>query len=139
MNLLLEPLLPYTAYLALVLRVWVGANMITHARPKLGAGTKGTIRWIKSLGLPAGAAYLAIILELFGGIFLMIGLIVPIVALFIAIEMIANSLMKKYKMKAGYIVTGKASYEIDVLYLMLSIVLIVLGSGAASLDGLIGL
>ncbi len=113
--------------------------MITHARPKLGAGTKGTIRWIKSLGLPAGAAYLAIILELFGGIFLMIGLIVPIVALFIAIEMIANSLMKKYKMKAGYIVTGKASYEIDVLYLMLSIVLIVLGSGAASLDGLIGL
>ena len=138
MNLLLEPLLPYVPYLALVIRVWMGANMIIHARPKLGAGTKGTVQWITSMGLPAGAAYLAIILELFGGIFLVIGLIVPIVALFFAIEMIANSLMKKYKMKAGYIVQGKASYEIDILYLLLSLVLIVLGAGVASIDGLVG-
>ncbi len=138
MSLLLEPLLPYTAYLALVIRVWMGANMIIHARPKLGAGTKGTVGWIKSMGLPAGAAYLAIALELVGGIFLLVGLIVPIVALFFAIEMIANSVMKKQKMKAEYIVQQKPSYEIDILYLMLSVVLIVLGAGVASIDGLIG-
>ncbi len=94
-NLLLEPLLAYTPYLALVIRVWMGANMIIHARPKLGAGTKGTVSWIKSMGLPAGAVYLAIVLELFGGIFLLVGLIVPIIALFFGIGMISYSLMKK--------------------------------------------
>ncbi len=41
-------------------------------------------------------------------------------------------------MKAGYIVSNKPSYEVDTLYLMLSIVLVVLGAGAVSIDGLIG-
>ena len=136
---ILEAFLPYTPYLALVLRVWVGANFIVHARPKLGKGMVQTTQWIKSMGLPVGAAYAATALELFGGLFLIIGLIVPIVALFFAIEMIANSIMKKIKMDADYIAQGKPSYEIDALYLALSLVLIILGAGAFSLDGIVGL
>ena|SRR2546427_5919008 len=136
---MLEAFLPYTPYLALVLRVWVGANFIVHARPKLGKGMVQTTQWIKGMGLPVGAAYAATALELFGGFFLIIGLIVPIVALFFAIDMIANSIMKKTKMDADYIAQGKPSYEIDALYLALSLVLIILGAGAFSLDGIVGL
>ncbi len=136
---ILEALLPYTPYLALVLRVWMGANLVIHARPKLGKGMAQTTQWVKSMGIPAGAAYTATALELFGGVFLIVGLIVPIVAFFFAIEMIANSIMKKTKMSADYIGQGKPSYEVDVLYLVLSLALIVLGAGALSLDGLIGL
>jgi uncharacterized membrane protein YphA (DoxX/SURF4 family) len=47
--------------------------------------------------------------------------------------------MKKNKMKAAYVSSGKPSYEIDILYLLFSIMLIVLGAGAFSIDGLIGL
>ena len=106
---ILEAFIPYTPYLALVLRVWVGANFIVYARPKMGKGMAQTTEWIKGMGIPVGAAYAATALELFGGLFLILGLIVPIVALFFAIDMLANSIMKKTKMDAEYIAPGKPS------------------------------
>jgi uncharacterized membrane protein YphA (DoxX/SURF4 family) len=54
--------------------------------------------------------------------------------------MIANVIIKKNKDECGvYIYLGKASYEIDITYLILSIILIVLGAGALSIDSVIGL
>jgi uncharacterized membrane protein YphA (DoxX/SURF4 family) len=49
--------------------------------------------------------------------------------------------MKKRKMNAAYIALapGKASYEIDITYLIISIILIVLGAGTLSVDSVIGL
>jgi uncharacterized membrane protein YphA (DoxX/SURF4 family) len=57
----------------------------------------------QTLGIPIRSTYTATILEFFGGLFLIIGLIVPIVALFFAIFMIANGIVKKRKMNAAYI------------------------------------
>jgi len=130
-------LLPYTGYLALFLRVWVGVNFVAHGYPKLGKGRQQTLQWTKSLGVPALATYLAIVLEFFGGISLIIGFIVPIVGFFIALEMIGAILLKKTKMKAPYM--GQNSYEIDITYLMLAIALLVLGAGLLSVDSFLGL
>ena len=58
--------------------------------------------------------------------------------LFSAIHFFSIIIMKKTKMSAVYIGQNKPTYEIDALYLMLSIVILVLGAGAFSLDGLIG-
>jgi putative oxidoreductase len=135
---LLEPLLPYVGYLALVLRIWVGANFIIHARPKMGQGMVQTTQWMKSMGLPAGAAYAATALELGGGIALILGLLVPVVGALFVVFMAANSVMKKRKMQAEYIAQGKPSYEIDALYLALALVLVFLGAGVFSLDGALG-
>ncbi len=129
-------LLPYTAYLALFLRVWVGANFVAHGYPKLGKAKAQTLQWTKSLGVPTVATYLAIILEFFGGLSLIIGFIVPIVGFFIAAEMVGNIYLKKVKMKGPYM--GQNSYEIDITYLMLAIVLIVLGAGVLSVDSFLG-
>jgi len=74
------------------------------------------------------------LLEFFGGFFLIIGLIVPIIGLFFAIFMTANVIMK-----TAYIASTKPSFEIDIIYLILSIILIVLGAGAFSVDSVIGL
>jgi putative oxidoreductase len=136
---LFEILRPYEPYLALLLRMVVGATMVMHGYPKLKT-PKQTLQWTKGLGVPVAATYAAIILEFFGGIALIIGLIVPIVALFIALEMIGNTVLKKTKMKATYI-SGQnpASYELDITYLLLAISLIVLGAGALSLDLLLRL
>ena len=57
---ILEALLPYTPYLALILRVWLGTNFIIHARPKLGKGMIQTMQWTKGMGIPVGAAYTAV-------------------------------------------------------------------------------
>ena len=109
-----------------------------HGYPKLKSREQ-TMNWMKSMGMPGAIAVLAGILEFFGGLFLVIGLIVPIVAFFFAIQFAIITLMKKQKMKAPYVAPGKLSYEEDVLYLLFAIVLIVLGAGALSIDGLIGL
>jgi len=134
----LEVLLPYVAYLALLLRVWVGVNFVAHGYPKLGKGRQQTLQWTKSLGVPASLTYAAIILEFFGGLSLIIGFIVPIVSFFIALEMIGASILKKSKMKGQYI-GGTVAYELDVTYLLLAIALIFLGAGAFSIDSAIGL
>ena len=136
---ILDPLLPYVGYLALFLRVWVGANFVIHARPKLGQGMTQTTQWIKSMGMPAGAAYAAAALELGGGIALILGLLVPLVGALFVVFMAANSIMKKRKMHADYIVQGKPSYEIDALYLALALVLVFLGAGVFSIDGALGI
>lgn len=92
------------------------------------------------MGVPASAAVPVTILEFFGGLFLVIGLTVPLVAGFFAIQFAAIILMKKTKMSAVLVGTqGKASYEIDLTYLLLSIALLVLGAGAFSVDSLLGL
>ncbi len=138
MTTLLEPFLPYVPYLALLVRVVVGATLMIHGYPKLKSKEQ-SVNWMKSMGLPGSSAILAAILEFFGGLFLVVGLIVPIVSFLFAIQFIAIVIMKKTKMKAAYVSSGKPSYEIDVVYLLFSIILIVLGAGAFSIDGLIGL
>ena len=134
-----EPFLAFVPYLALVVRIWVGANMMIHGYSKLRNMKQAAEETKQTLGIPVGATYTATILEFFGGLFLIIGLIVPIVGLLFAIFMIANVIMKKRKMNASYIDPGKASYEIDITYLIISIILIVLGAGALSVDSTIGL
>jgi putative oxidoreductase len=134
-----EPFLAYIPYLALVTRIWVGANMMIHGYSKLRNLKQTAEETKQTLGIPIGATYIVTMLEFFGGIFLIIGLIVPIVGIFFAIFMIANVIMKKKRMDAAYIAPGKASYEIDVTYLILSIILIVLGAGALSVDSAISL
>jgi putative oxidoreductase len=134
-----EAFLEFSPYLALVIRVWMGTNMIIHGYPKLKNMKQTAEETKQTLGIPIRATYTATILEFFGGLFLIIGLIVPIVGLFFAIFMIANVVMKKRKMNAAYIAPGKASYEIDITYLIISIILIVLGAGTLSVDSVIGL
>jgi putative oxidoreductase len=134
-----DPFLEIVPYLALVTRIWVGANMMIHGYSKLRNLKQAADEMKQTLGIPIGATYSATILEFFGGLFLIIGLIVPIIGLFFAISMIANVIMKKTRMNAAYIAPGKASYEIDITYLILSIILIVLGAGALSVDSVIGL
>ncbi len=135
---ILNPLFPYVGYLALVLRVWVGANFVIHARPKMGQGMVQTAQWMKSMGIPAGAAYAATALEFAGGIALILGVLVPVVGALFVVFMAANSVMKKRKMHADYIAQGKPSYEIDALYLALALVLVFLGAGVFSFDGALG-
>jgi putative oxidoreductase len=137
-KMLLEPLLPYVGYLSLIVRVWMGGNMMAHGRQKLGKAMAQPIQYFKTMGVPEVATKMGIYLEFFGGALLVIGLLVPIVGVLFAVYMSSIVIVKKTKQHAQYIAPGKPSYELDVLYLMLAIVLVFLGAGVLSLDSLIG-
>jgi putative oxidoreductase len=135
----LDTLMVYTPYLALLLRVVVGASLVMHGYPKL-RNPQATLKWTGDLGVPAAATVAVIMLEFFGGIALILGFIVPIVAFFIALEMIGNIALKKTKMKAPYLIgENAAAYETDALYILLAVTMIVLGAGVFSLSAPLGI
>lgn len=114
----------------------MGAAFISHGYPKIvSPGRKGTQDWLKSMGIPAILGPLAGLLEFLGGIFLLIGFLVPLVGILLSVEMIATTILSKRKMSKKYIL----GYELDLAYLAAALALVVLGGGPASLDALLGL
>ncbi len=137
---LLEPLLPYVPYLALLVRVWLGATLMIHGRPKLNKEKRDqSIKNFAAKGVPPIGVVLGMVLEFFGGLFLVIGFIVPVVAFLEVIYFLGIIRMKRTKDHAQYVAFGKPNFELEAFYIMVSIVLIVLGAGALSVDGLLGL
>jgi putative oxidoreductase len=138
---LLEVLGQYGPELLLILRVALGAGMILHGYPKAKGGRVQAGQWMKSMGIPPMTADLATVLEVLGGVFLIIGLLTPLVGFFFVLEFGSIILMKKSKMHATFtsMEQGKPTYELDALYLLLALVFLVLGAGPFSLDGLLGL
>ncbi len=86
--------------------------MMIHGYSKLKNLKQAAEETKQTLSIPVGATYTATMLEFFGGLFLIIGLIVSIVGLFFAIFMIPNVIMKKTRMNAAYIAPGKASCHV---------------------------
>lgn len=139
---MLEFLNPYAAELLLLLRLGVGGALVVyHGYPKMKGGRVGAGQWMKSMGIPPVAADLSTIIEFFGGIFLVVGFLTPLVGLFVAILFASIILMKRSKMKAVFhtMEQGKATFELDTLYLLFGLVFLFLGAGTLSLDHLLGI
>ncbi|MDA4128775.1 MAG: DoxX family protein [Thaumarchaeota archaeon] len=138
---LLGVLNPYSPELLLILRLGVGAGLALHGYPKAKGGRVQAGQWMKSMGIPPITADLVTILEFIGGIFLILGLLTPVVGLFFVLQFGSIIWMKKSKMQASFISMeqGKPTYEIDAVYLLLALVFLVLGAGPYSLDKLLGL
>lgn len=126
---------------SLLLRVVVGVALIGHAVPKVKGGWgKQAGQWVGSMGISPSTARVVTVLELFGGLFLIVGLLVPLVAAFFAVQFLAIIAMKASKMKASFMGSGgKPGYELDVTYLLLSLAILLLGAGAFSLDAVLGI
>lgn len=130
-----------TDLLSLLLRITVGAALVVHGVPKVKGGWGAQAgQWVGSMGVPPFAARLVTLLEFFGGILLIIGFLVPVVAALFVIQFVAIIGMKTSKMNAGFQgAGGKPGYEIDFTYLLLSLAILLLGAGAYSLQALVGL
>jgi uncharacterized membrane protein YphA (DoxX/SURF4 family) len=89
--------------------------------------------------VPAIAVILGITIEFFGGLFLVIGFLVPIVSAFVVIYFLSIIAMKRTKDHAAYVAFGKPNFELEAFYVLLAMVLVFLGAGGASLDGVLGL
>ena len=130
-----------TDLVSLVLRVAVGAALFMHGLPKARGGWgKQSGRWVATMGVPPLAARLVTVLELFGGIFLVVGFLVPLVAAFFVVQFAAIVVMKVSRMKAGFMGSAdKPGYELDFTYLLLALAILLIGAGAFSVDSAVSL
>lgn len=131
---MIQPLWVFSDWGLLVLRVVLGAILIAHGYPKL-KGLRQTAESFSQMGFKPGMfwATLAMLVELVGGAFLILGLLVQVVAFFLAIEFIV--IILKVKRKAGLV----GGFEFDLLILAAALALLVLGAGRFSLDTVLGL
>lgn len=140
MNVLaLAPFRTLSGYAATVLRVVLGIIFIAHGKAKLDGGIDGTAGFFGSLNIPMPEvmAWVITILEIGGGILLIIGLATRIMALLFALEMIGTNLLVKVDM--GLIAQGGAGAELDLAMLAGSLAILFLGPGKLAVDNKIGL
>jgi putative oxidoreductase len=123
---------PFTA---LVGRVVLGAIMIAHGWGKVipRGSLYNFAHTVAHLGLPYWLGYVAAFTEFFGGIALILGLLTPIAALGIAIEM-AVAIMK-VDLRHG--LTGPQGYEFPLSLLALALMILADGPGYLAVDRLL--
>jgi putative oxidoreductase len=121
-----------------VARVFAGGMMFAHGAQKMlgwwgGGGYADTMEKM-SAGLPPFIAFLVIMIEFFGSLFLVFGLLSRPAALSLVIVMIGA--MVKVHLPNGFFASDKG-IEINLLYLGLALAPLIGGGGALSLDRLI--
>jgi putative oxidoreductase len=117
----------------LLLRLCVGTLFIVHGYPKLKAGKKG--EWIKNFGMPVAMVPFAGIVEFFGGLALVFGILTPLIALLSALWMLSTTWFAIAKLKKKY----AGGWEIDITLFLAALAIVFLGSGIYSIDRLLGI
>lgn len=113
---------------ALLLRVALGLLFFVHGLDKFQGGIGNTAGWFQSIGLPGFAAYLVALIELVGGIALVLGLGTRIVSgLFVLIMLGA---IIKVKFAAGFL----GGFELDLALMVMALYLVMNGSMLLSVD-----
>ncbi|WP_270181274.1 DoxX family protein [Alkalihalobacillus sp. CinArs1] len=102
----------------LLLRIVLGTTFMIHGFAKFQGGIENTVGFFQSVGLPGFAAYVVALIELIGGIAIILGLGTRIVARLFAIIMIGA--IFTVKLSAGFLGGETAGYELDLLLLVLS-------------------
>lgn len=113
-----------------LLRVVMGIILINHGYVKLFGESTQLLAFFESTVLPAPGAMLILagIIEFFGGILLILGLMTRLVAVIVALEFIVILLFVKLK-------SGLSQVELELLIFTTVIVLSNLGAGKWSVDG----
>lgn len=115
----------------LILRTTLGVIFISHGLPKLLGGVAGMGDFLAGLGVPlAGAvAWSVTLLEVAGGVLLLIGLLVLPVALLLASHMLMGILLV-HGSNGWYVVgPGQGGAEFNVLLIAGLLTLVFVGSG----------
>jgi len=121
---------------AFVLRVTLGLLFLIHGIVKFQGGIENIVGWFDSMGLPGFMAYGVALVEIIGGIALIIGLATRFVSALFALLMIGATL--KVKLAVGLLGNGQmAGYELDLAFLAIAVYLIMNGSNLFSINQLL--
>lgn len=120
----------------LVARVVLGVIMIVHGWHKIfpHGSLYNFTQMVGHLGLPSWLGYVAAFTEFFGGALLILGLLVPIAAIGVAIDMAVAVL----KVHLHHGLTGPMGFEFPLSLLVLALMILVSGSGYLAVDSRLG-
>jgi putative oxidoreductase len=115
-------------YGPLPIRILAGIAFIIHGLPKLSdiAGTEDF--FANMVGLPAAMALPIGLLEVIGGIALLVGALTRIASILFIIEMIGSTIVAK--LSRGFV----GGYELDLLLMAIAISLLLTGPGRISVE-----
>jgi putative oxidoreductase len=137
-----------TAWYALPLRLMVGFGFMQHGYAKLARGPEDFIDILHAIGVPAPflLGWATILVELIGGLLILLGALVPLAAIpMIIVLMVAIitvhlpygfSSIKLRSFDAAGAHFGQPGYETDLLYVAALIALVLGGPDPLALDGL---
>jgi putative oxidoreductase len=134
------------AYWPIPLRILLGASFLFHGLPKLVGGHAGFMAMLQAIGVPAPGffAWVVSLVEVFGGVALIIGAFVPIATTLLIIDMLVA--MVKVHLPNGFNfvnvvgttpqgpVFGLPGAEVNLLYIAALLALLIGGPGPLSVD-----
>lgn len=119
-----------------IVRVVTGVIFVAHGAPKLFGGVGGTAGFLDQLGVPIAGffAWVVTLLEFFGGIALILGLVVVPVALLLSVHMLTGIILVHAKNGFYVIGPGQGGVEFNLLLISALLLMVFAGPGMAALD-----
>ena len=149
LRLLISPLPVPAAWYALPLRLIIGFGFLQHGFAKLARGPEEFIGVLHAMGLPVPSAFgwATIIVELLGGLMILVGALIPLATVPMSIVLLVAiftvhlpngfSSIKLLSFDAAGAHFGQPGYETDLLYLAGLLALCLGGPGPISVDALL--
>ncbi|MFN3648929.1 MAG: DoxX family protein [Armatimonadota bacterium] len=117
----------------LALRVVTGIAFIFHGLPKV----RDPAAFAEMMQLPPALGFIAAWTEVLGGALLVLGLLTPVAALFLTVQMLVAIFRVHLPAGDPFVGTGGSSWELAAVYLVVNVALLLAGPGAYSLDALL--
>jgi putative oxidoreductase len=148
-RLAISPLPVPAAWYVIPLRLIVGFGFLQHGYAKLARGPEHFINLLHAMGLPGDflLGWATIIVEIIGGLLILLGALVPLVTMPMAIVLLVAiitvhlpngfSSIKLESFDAAGAHFGQPGYETDLLYLAGLVALCLGGAGPFSIDGIL--
>jgi putative oxidoreductase len=117
----------------LILRIVLGVTFFVHGLVKFQGGIENTVGWFDSIGLPGVLAYGVAVLEMVGGLALVLGLGSRIVSGLFVVLMLGATV--KVKLAGGFLGNGQgAGWELDLALLAIALFIAINDSKMFALD-----
>jgi putative oxidoreductase len=123
-----------------ILRIVLGIAMLVHGWGKLSGGVDNVAGFFGGmLGIPAPGlmAWVVTIVELVGGILLIVGFLTHIAGIFIALDMLGAILFAFLLRGAPFIENGQVSWEKEAVFAAAALCIVLAGPGAWAVDDIV--
>jgi len=122
-----------------ILRIVLGIAMALHGWSKLSGGVGGVAGFFGSLGIPAPElmAWVVTIVELVGGILLVVGFLTQIAGILILLDMLGVILFAFLLRGTPLLENGAISWEKEAVFGAAALCLALAGPGAWSIDDVV--
>lgn len=117
----------------LILRLVLGVTFFVHGLVKFQGGIENIVGWFDSIGVPGVLAYAVALLEMVGGLALLVGFGSRIVSALLVLLMLGA--IVKGKLAVGFLGNGQgAGWELDLALLVIALFIAINDSKMFALD-----